>query len=296
MTNGLEIGVVVITKDRPLNLTQTLANNLKYMVDIPIVVVDASDVLTDIAPMPSNFHHIKASRLGQYNQKTQGADFLKLEFDVSHVVFFDDDIYIYEDLLGIVQESYSLTGRPPENTALSLYISTFENRWKIMDFLKSHSFRPGVLSKNTFGNNSCVGFVKEIDWALGGACCWPVSFCPQEEHEYPIKKGKAYLEDAYLSCVYRGQVKIFSSKKTKIEHVDAYLSKSTFGESFKDGIGEGTARRLICRKFAYFNFGYFVFSVISYSFLIIVYSFLTFRFNKLAYALGMVLGLSNKKI
>lgn len=287
----IRVGVVIITKDRYQNLTSTLSQNLAHLSDVPIVVVDASQNIQKLLFAHDCLHQIVPEKAGQYNQKAIGTKYLMNHYELTHVVFLDDDIYLNEPLHDLIEKNYSQVNAPLNTVVISFFIKEFSGRSKFLDFLKTHSFKKGFLAKNTFGSNTCIGQIQEIDWALGGACCWPVKFCPKVDDDYPVKKGKAYLEDAYLSSIHRHSIKIFSSETSKIEHRDFYIKSDSLSSCYQSGRAEFAARWLICKKVNYFNAYYMNFSIFLFGLLVIIFSIFNLRFKKVAYAIGLFSGI-----
>lgn len=285
----MELAIIIPTKGRPKNLKTSLTHNVKFAQDVPIVVVDASDeIFVPNDTIRESVTIVRAEAAGQYNQKSQGVSYIKENFpNVSHVLFIDDDIYLDRNIKDFLLSQYKRIRENIASTTLSVYVEDFGERNVLFDFIKTHSFQPGHLSRNTFGSRVCVGEIAKLDWALGGCSCWPIGFTPDPSHGYDVE-GKAYLEDAFLALIHKSKIKIFSTEKTGIRHVDQYVQSLSFKEQFHSGIAEMRARKLICRRFDQFSLAYLRVSSIGIAIAFGILSLVRLSFAKTGYSAGIL--------
>jgi len=285
----LILGVVVITKDRPLNVAATMSHNRKFFGSLPVVLVDASSHMHAYAEVPEVFYHIR-SPAGQYLQKSLGSQFLIKEHGCTHILFIDDDVYVNFQVRKFIEYEYSSIGGNLGAVALSLCIVEFFGRSRVFDLIMTDSLKRGKLSRNTFTANNCLGYQVEIDWALGGACCWPAEFCPSSLDGYPVSSGKGFCEDSFLSSVRANDVRIFSSSYADISHHDLYLQNASRGASFSSGWQEAAARLLVSRSSDYYDPIYCWFSVLFVGVMSLCFGLFRLNFNNVAYGCGLFLG------
>ena len=228
----MQLFIVICIKDRHDNLKLSLDKNIKFFGNNPVVIVDASDEIYQNDHEIGDVTVLRANRTGQFNQKIQACEYLRQNFpDVSHVLFLDDDIHLDRNIDEFIHRQYKKISAEKSEAVLTLYVDNLQ-KMAVFEFLRVHSFQPGRLSRNTFTSRNCIGYIKQVEWALGGCSCWPIKFCPVPENHFPIS-GKAYTEDIFLSILNKGRVKFYSSDITSFKEVDLKKSNQLFLDNLK---------------------------------------------------------------
>ena len=291
----MNIVVVIASKDRHENLRGALQNNMKFLTNCDVLVIDASSSLfTDVINY-KNLKIVKAERPGQFNQKIQGSELVRKNYpEASHILFLDDDIHLDREIISFIDRQYSLIPTDARKTVLTIYIKNLQ-KYGFLEFLRVHSFKSGKLAKNTFTSRNCIGNIQKVEWALGGCSCWPIGFCPKTDQIFPIK-GKAYAEDVFLSKMVSEEAAFYSSERTSIVEMGATQTLEKFSDGYYNAVSEAQARKYLCRKFKYFDKNYLCISIIGYSFTLLIRYLCTFNFKKISYPVGLIVGVFAKNI
>jgi hypothetical protein len=289
----MKLFILICTKNRHENLMASLQTNIKYLNSCSVIIVDASEKIFKVESNIKNVRILSAERPGQFNQKVQGCEYIRLNHpDATHVLFLDDDIHLDRNIDNFVQDQYCKLPTKINQSVLTLYIENLQKMGRL-EFLRVHSFKSGKLSKNTFTNKNCIGRIEKVEWALGGCSCWPIEFCPSLIHKFPIM-GKAYTEDIFLSMFCRPVVSYYSSEKTSFKEIDLTKSSVNIQSHYKDALNEISARKYLCDRFGYFSKRYLTISVVFYSAILLLKYIFTLRVNKIGYAIGLLAGLFHK--
>lgn len=283
----MKFAIVIPTKNRSINLKKSLKHNLKYIKNIPVVIVDASTSFDYNFVDFSNIRHIKASEIGQFNQKIEGVEYVKKTYkSVTHILFLDDDIYLDRSIDKFLKNNYDNIDEDPNQTVINLHVRNFEKN-PFLEFFKVYSFRAGLLKSNTYASRVCIGKIKKIEWVLGGSSCWPIKKCPSYKHYYGLP-GKAYLEDAFFSSVMKNSVKFYSSERTFVLENDFYKTEQSFREYYDVGQFEMLARRMLCDRFEFYSLRYMELSSLIYSLVLILGYLCLLKFSQIGYPSGIL--------
>ena len=299
----MNVTIVVPSKGRHKNLDQFLANNLAGLpLGWRILIVDASISIYTPNLADLRVQIVSAKRLGQFNQKMQGASIALAQHNSLYVIYMDDDIILdglaYQLLIEELQRDAWTSGRI---VAGSLNIVNFKPSKDILRSVLSIGSSVGKVYKSTYTTSLCdTSGSPSVEWVLGGACIWSTVVFTKDIPNYEIV-GKAYCEDLFLSTWAKNNdfgeyVSLSQVLCYHYDHYEVVEGVSSKRQIIKDGWSNGKnemlARKMMVAKFPQnYNFFSMRCHTLYQSLLGFTYGLLTMSFKRMSYNLGRIVGL-----
>jgi len=291
----IKFGIVVPTRNRPLNLINLLKSIEKCTLHpVACIVVDFSDFDYDLPECTFPVFFERPGIVGQVKQRNYGIKLLyKLKL-VDYVLLLDDDIILEADS---IFESISTATRYVQKdlrfVGFSLNVINLKSSNDILRKILFYPKKPGVVLSTTF-NSSLCNLYKDIecDWVLGGAALWNLDFLNQHPNKYPFS-GKAFGEDLFYCSQVKNVARFAASLNAKCSHIDLYLESpinNSFRVIYNGGVSETNMRLYLARSFTMYSTFLTIVHIIWSGFLGIGYGLMTLSAKHSALALGRIAG------
>jgi glycosyltransferase involved in cell wall biosynthesis len=288
------IGIVVPTRNRPLNVLKFLAALERSTIHPAVcIIVDASDYNYAIPDCTFPLRLMRPGLRGQVKQRNYGICFLKEYSNIEYALLLDDDILLEPDAISEALAGASrYVSQDSDFVGFALNIVNMANSSGLFKRLLLHPRRPGVVTRAAFGSSLCnLDHDIECGWVLGGATLWNLDFLIHNPNDYPIE-GKAYGEDFYYCSLVQAKAKFAGLAKAKCMHMDQYeINVDNCRISLREGISDTNVRIYIARRFPQYSITLTIVYVLWVGFLGGVLGIVTVRCKTFMFGVGRLLGL-----
>jgi len=250
------IGIVVPTRNRPLNVAQFLAAVEGSTIHPAVcIIVDASDFNYDVPACIFPLRLMRPGLRGQVKQRNYGISLLKEFGNIEYALLLDDDILLEPDAINeALAGAARYVNQDSGFVGFALNIVNMGKSSRLSRRLLLHPKQPGVVTRAAFGSSLCnLDRDIECGWVLGGAALWNLDFLIENPNNYPIQ-GKAYGEDFYYCSMMRAHARFAALSKARCRHIDQYgISAGSCRSLFGEGVSDTKVRMFIARKFPQYS-------------------------------------------
>lgn len=290
------IGIVVPTRNRPLNVAKFLAAVERSTIYPAVcIIVDASDFDYDVPACTFPLRLMKPGLRGQVKQRNYGINLLKEFGNIEYALLLDDDILLEQDAISeALAGAARYVSQDSGFVGFALNIVNMGTSSRLSRRLLLHPKQPGVVTRAAFGSSLCnLDRDIECGWVLGGAALWNLDFLIENPNDYPLP-GKAYGEDLYYCSMVYAHARFAAFSKARCLHMDQYEIKSTIYSCrslFRESVSDSKARMFIARKFPQYSVSLTIMHILWVGFLGVISGIATFKCEAIVFGAGRIVGL-----